>query len=247
VSAPSQDSPTPRSNLTQISTHWSKVKNPSHFVLRYGPAVRSYLGALVKNPNDSDEILQDFLLRVVKGGFERASPDRGRFRFYVKTAIRNAALTHLKKKHGHEVSGDDLSRFPAPEVQDPAEAVWLSGWRGCILDRAFRALEAHERRSPGNMFYTSLKLAVDHPGEDSEQLAARAKARTGREVRADAFRKQLSRARRQFARLIVTEVAETLEGASPERVEEELREAGLMDYVKEFLPADWRTRGTLPD
>ncbi|MBI3724758.1 hypothetical protein HY251_12505 [bacterium] len=237
----------PKQSLNQISTHWSKVGNPSHFVLRYGPAVRHYLDAIVKNSNDAEEVLQDFLLRVVKHGFDRATPDRGRFRFYVKAAVRNAAFTHLKRKRGREQSSDDLSRVPAPDAREPADDVWLSSWRSCILDRAWRALDLHERSSPGNLFHTTLRLAADHPNESSDALAARASSQRGQELKPDAFRKQLSRARRHFAKLIVTEVAETLETPTPERVEEELIEAGLMDYVKEFLPPDWRTQGTLPD
>ena len=63
----------------------------------------------------------------------------------------------------------------------------------------------------------------------------------------EAFRKQVSRARRLFAELLVAETARTLDNPTPLAVEEELIDIGVMKYVKAFLPADWRTSGKLLD
>jgi hypothetical protein len=88
-----------------------------------------------------------------------------------------------------------------------------------------------------------LRLVLDHPEDDSEALAARVSESLGHPFRADAFRKQLSRARRLFARFLVIEVTRTLDYPTPERIEEELSELGLMRYVRRFLPPDWTLRG----
>jgi hypothetical protein len=45
---------------------------------------------------------------------------------------------------------------------DRAEADWLGDWQRCLLDGAFRALEAHQRQSPGNLFCTGLRLSPSH-------------------------------------------------------------------------------------
>src|SRR5262249_33766636 len=97
-------------------------------------------------------------------------------------------------------------------------------------------LESHQRRSPGNLFFTALRLTVDHPEEDSEALAARAGAFAGKPVRADAFRKQLSRARQLFAQLLIQEGMQTLEQPTTEMLTEELLELGLMEYVRDYVP-----------
>jgi len=110
-----------------------------------------------------------------------------------------------------------------------------------------QALDHHEGAAPGNRFYTVLRLSLDHPAEDSAALAARVTALMGRPFRADAFRKQLSRARRLFAELLVREVVQTLEEPTPEQIEAELIDVGLMPFVRPFLPADWRSRGRLTD
>jgi RNA polymerase sigma factor (sigma-70 family) len=248
-SKPLPDQPTraedgPAVCLDQISTRWSLIGDPAQFVLRYAPAIRRYLGALLRDGDAVEEVVQEFLLRVCERRFTPEQVERGRFRAYLKAAVRNAALSYLRRKPAHHHDEARLRQLPAdggpPSATDQA---WLDEWRRCLLDRAWEALEDHQRRTPGNLAHTVLRLAVDHPGDDSPALAARA----GRPLRADAFRKQLSRARRLFARFLVSEVAQTLEAPTPEQVEEELCDLGLLHHVRPFLPPDWRTHGRLPD
>jgi hypothetical protein len=228
----------PVPGLNQISTHWATIHNPASFTVRYAPAIRAYLLALLGDEHEADEATQEFLLRVVQRGFARANPEQGRFRDYLKTAVRNAALTRRGRKRPAALSAalaEGLS-------DDSAEADWLSDWQRCLLERAWRALEVQQRRSPGNLFYTVLRVSAEHPDEDSAALAARVSVLAGRELRADTFRKQLSRARRLFAEVLLEEVARTLADPSPARLEEELIELGLLSYVRHFLPEDWRSR-----
>jgi RNA polymerase sigma-70 factor (ECF subfamily) len=223
----------PKAALDQISTRWSLISDPVQFVLRYAPAIRQYLEALLKDPDDAEEVAQDFFLAGLQRGFLRTDDLRGRFRDYLKTGVRNAALTHLRRRKSSHASGPDPAQLPAPSG---AEDEWVAGWRRCLLDRAWQALDRHQARSPGNLGYTVLRLAAGHPDEDSEALAARAAVLAGRPLRADAFRKQLSRARRLFAEFLAAEVAQTLEAATPERLEDELSDLGLMAYVRAYLP-----------
>lgn len=245
--APMADSG-PDFRLDQISTRWNVVRDPAQFLLRYGPAVRRYLSALLKNPDDVDEVLQDFLARGIERGFIRTEALRGRFRDYLKSAVRNAALSYLRRQKPVVQGEQILENLAAPADAEPgADRQWEAEWKQCVLGRAWQGLESHEHRSPGNLHHTVLRLTVEHPEEDSKELAARASALSGRPLRPDAFRKQISRARRLFAELLITEVAQTLEDPTPEQVEEELVEVGLMEFVREFLPADWRTRGQLSE
>jgi RNA polymerase sigma factor (sigma-70 family) len=235
----------PAPGLDQISTRWRLITDPEQFVLRYAPAIHKYLEALLKNAHDAEEVAQDFLLRSLQKGFVPPAELRGRFRDYLKVAVRNTALNHLRRKKPSRAAGPlDQAADAEP---DAAEREWLAEWQRCVLDRAWQALDSHQGRSPGNLFYTVLRLSADHPQDDSATLAARATALAGRPLRADAFRKQLSRARRLFAELLVKEVALTLETATPGQVEEELSELGLLPYVRDFLPPDWRSRGKLTD
>ncbi len=236
-------------DLDRITTQWSAVNDPERFLLRYAGAIRAYLQSLLKNAANADDVAQEFFLRVVQHGFARAAQDRGRFRDYLKIAVRNAGLTHLRRlQRQPDVLGDALLDSVSVEPAESAEdQEWLADWRRCLLDRVWRALEQHEHLASGNQFCTVLRLSVDHPSEDSPALARRASERSGRPLTAEAFRKQLSRARRAFAELLVQEVAQTLDDPTPLATEEELVAVGLMQHVQPFLPSDWRTRGQLAD
>jgi hypothetical protein len=229
----------PKSLLEHISTDWPLIGDPVRFVMRYARAIHKYLCAILNDPHDAEEVSQDFLTRVVERGFAQDRVTRGRFRDYLKAAVRNAARSQLRRKQLPQADEGALAELPDPgDTSAAADREWLAEWRQCLLDRAWHGLESHERASPESLFYTALRLSTDHPGEDSPALAARASQRVGRTVRPAAFRKQLSRARRQFARLVVHEVKQTLEDQHADAVYEELADLGLMDFVRDVLPAD---------
>jgi len=77
-----------------------------------------------------------------------------------------------------------------------------------------------------------LRTSVKHPEEDSKMLAVRVYSLTGQEMTPEAFRKQLSRARRRFGDLIVQEVSRTLSSATEETIDEELQSLDLLKYVR---------------
>jgi RNA polymerase sigma factor (sigma-70 family) len=240
----------PGSRLDNISTHHSLLREAHQpppecsaaarqaLVMRYNRAVRRYLGALLHDEHDADEAAQEVVIKMLRGDFARVNPERGRFRDYLKAAVRNTALSYLNRRRRDPVTLDEL---PSAEPDRGGEDRWLADWRKTLLGTALQALKAHQRARPGNFSATVLVLLSGHPEEDSEQLAARVSAAVGRPVRADAVRKQVSRARRKLAELLLAEVARTLDEPTPQRVEEELIEVGLMPYVRAFLPGDWKS------
>ena len=232
----------PKSRLEEISTRWNQVGDPLQFVMRYGPAIEKYLVALIGNPNDAADVSQQFLTTMMQHRFANASESEGRFRQYLKTAVRNAARMYFRKQKSAKdvaVAPDWLADLPQREPQ--AEAKYLDGWRRCSLDRAWAALHRQQQATPNSLVFAVMQLNREFgEQEDSAALAQRLSASIGREVSAEAFRKQLSRARRSFAELLVREVAQTLQDPTPEDVEAELAETGLMRSIRSFLPADWR-------
>lgn len=237
MSRPSPAPLSPQTYLDEISTRWGDVGNPRQFVMRYATAIRRYLASLIKNSTDADDVCQDFLLNALTNGFAHASPDRGRFRKYLKTAVRNAALMHFRKARRSSAPGQlsHEAELLLVEKHAGADAQWLGDWGGCVLERAWSELHAHQRRTPGNTFHTALRLWVDFPDDDSKQLAVRASDSLGRSLQPDNFRKQLSRARRMFAELLIAEVTQTLENPSAKSIRGELQELGLIRWVGRFL------------
>ncbi len=75
-------------HLSQISTTWTmcfqahqgteegEVKEARRLLLqRYGAAVYGYLRAALKDPDATDEMYQEFALKLVRGDFKRAHPE----------------------------------------------------------------------------------------------------------------------------------------------------------------------------
>ncbi len=223
--------------IDQIETDWSIVHEPAHVVLRYARAVQRYIHAIIVNSHDAEEVSQEFLLWVTQHGLPRTNKDRGRFRDYLKTVVRNAALNFLRRSHAVKQRTVDMSQFAAVQnSQSPWDHEWIEQWRECLLERAWARLKHAEALSAGKCGFTVLQLRVAHPEADSEALAQKVSALSQRPIRPDAFRKQLSRARRQFAQYLVDEVAQTLDCPEPPDVESELADLGLMQYVRHFLP-----------
>jgi RNA polymerase sigma-70 factor (ECF subfamily) len=220
----------PKSRLDQISTRWDAVRDPVRFVMRYAPAIEGFLRVLVKNPQDAEDVSQEFLAGVFRRGFPPESNLHGRFRNYLIAAVRNAARAHFRGKSAAAVEDANLDEIPDPrEPQSAADREWLNSWRQCLLDRVWEALENHEHKSPESHYHLVLRLAADHPDADSQALARQAG------LRPEAYRKQLSRARRKFAKLLMEEVARTLALPTPPAIEEELVELGLMAYVRDQI------------
>lgn len=232
--SPSVDS-LPKLELAEISTRWSSLGDPARFVLRYSPAIRAYLQALIRHEQDAEDVLQDFLARFVERGLPRIDPSRGRFRDYLKTAVRNIAFTHLRRRRPPQWSDEQWAAM-ADQRAAEADAVYDRQWTKCLVDRIWSAVEAHEAAHPSSLAATVLRIHLEHHRrEDSKQLAARVAAEVGRPIRPDAFRKQLSRARRLYAELLIAEVRPTLERPTDSSIEEELAELGLLDRLRRFL------------
>jgi RNA polymerase sigma factor (sigma-70 family) len=228
-----------KSRLDDISTEWAIVRDPGRFVLRYASAIHRYVAALVTNRHDADEVAQEFFLRVTQHGFIRTRQEGGRFRDYLKAAVRNAALNFLRRNRAPKPADSGIFEAAlADKTMLAADQAWAAEWRRSLLDRACRSLEKHQRRSPGNLFHTVLNMLVDNPLDDAETLAVRTSALIGRPLQPAAFRKQVSRARRMLARLLVQEVAQTLDEPTPEHIKEELIELALWEYVRGYLATD---------
>jgi RNA polymerase sigma-70 factor (ECF subfamily) len=225
--------PTPKSVLEQISTCWPMIHNPVQFVMRYARAIQKYVAAIVRDPHDAEDVAHDFLVRVFDKGFCPENVSRGRFRDYLKSAVRYVAISHLRQRRSAEMTEEMLASIIQPDSE--ADRTYSSEWRTCVLERAWQAIELHQQQNADNLFYSVLRLYSDDPKTSSDDHAVKLSEQLGRTVRADAFRQQLHRARKHFAKLIVEEVRQTIQNPNSESIEQELIDLDLMEFVRESL------------
>lgn len=238
------------SRLEAIVTRWSllgQARDGSEFssaearnalALRYVPAVRRYVGAILRDDHDADDVTQDVVVRLLAGDFGGADPNRGRFRDLLKTAVRNMVRNYLNRQKRRRGSGLDPSLLEEEGDASGADDPWTGEWRKQVLDLAWNSLQQEQRRRPQGNAYAVLRLRMDYPDDSSEQLAARLSQQLGREVKPDAFRQQLKRARTLFAELLVAEVSRGLANPSPEAIQEEFASLGLLPLVRDLLPSE---------
>jgi RNA polymerase sigma factor (sigma-70 family) len=233
----------PTGRLDAITTRWSLIRQAhtgdrdaqtarSALVLRYAKSVRGYVGGMLKNREDADELAQEVVVRLLKGDFAGADPTRGRFRDLLKTAARNMVRNFWEKQSRRRPVDADLGLVAETvSAGDP----WLASWQKTILDHTWGALKDFEKANPKNPAHTLLRLRTDFPDDTSEQLAEKLSKKTGSAIRPDACRQTLRRARLKFAELLVEEIRLGLDDPTPARVQEELAALELLDYVRDFL------------
>src|SRR4051794_37045137 len=108
--------------LEELSTCWSVLFEAhgdsaaaaraaqGRLLERYGPAVRRYLLAAVRDPHAADDLFGEFGLRLVRGDFRQARPEVGRFRRLLKVALYRMVIDHQRRQ----------ARRPQPLTADSA-------------------------------------------------------------------------------------------------------------------------------
>lgn len=225
----------PPSFLEVISTRWSQVDSPPQFVMRYEPAIRRYLTAILKDADAAAEVTQEFLVRVFDKSFQVNRVKTARFRDYLKAAVRNTAMSHFRRKPLPMATPAELANLESPAQEDVYDPAWTANWRKCLIERVWHALEMKQRASEGCYYFTVLKFLSEHPNATSQVAAQHVSEKIGRPYRADACRQQYVRARRHFAELIVIELKASLADPSFEALEAELIDLDLMKYVRDYL------------
>jgi RNA polymerase sigma factor (sigma-70 family) len=244
-----------RSHLSQISTRWSVVwqahqgtRNAAAdaqglLVQRYLPAIYRYALGVLRDPDAADEVVQEFALRLVRGDFHRADPERGRFRDYVKTVLYHLITDYHKGKRGRGQAlpepADVADREPGTHLSDRD---FLDRWRETLLNQTWQALEEHDQQT-GKLFHMVLRFRSENPGLPSGEMAAQLSARLGKPLTDAGVRQTLHRAREKFAELLVIEVGRSLQSNDPERIEQELMDLELLAYCRSALRRQGRPSG----
>lgn len=240
-------------NLGNIKTRWSMIRQAHDsapkgdsssqareaLVMRYASAIRKFVQIVVKDDHLADELAQDAIIRLLKGDFSGADPNRGRFRDLLKTAIRNMARNHWAKANRRSSVAFDLQLIDSGE-SDELDEMWTNQCRDMVLSVAWQRLQEWEETNSESVAFTVLKLRSQFPDDSSTQIAERLSEKIGKTYKPDTTRQQLRRARVRFADYLVSEIADGLAEPTPDNLKDELNSLGLYSSVRDVLPAEWK-------
>jgi RNA polymerase sigma-70 factor (ECF subfamily) len=239
-------------HLSQISTLWTLLARAHEgaeeeglaakriMLERYSAPVYRYLLAAVRSPDTADELFQEFALRVVRGDFRGANPQRGRFRSYLKTSLQHLIIDFTRKRR--HVSLTDSTPEPAAEESSllDSDREFQESWRTELMNRAWTALAQLEQQT-GQPLHTVLRFRTDHPLVRSPQMAEQLAPLLGQSVSPEWVRKRLFLAREKFTDFLLAEVALSLENPTVDELEQELTDLGLLNYCQAAL-LRWREK-----
>jgi RNA polymerase sigma factor (sigma-70 family) len=245
-------------HLSQMTTVWTMVYQASsgkpdqvgdavsQLMLKYAGAVHRYLLKILRDPDVAADLDQEFALRFLRGDFRNCDPTRGRFRDYVKRALQNLVNDYYRRQRPN-VSMDAVFCEPVTEDTDPPqfEVEFLESWKKDLLERAWRVLLDLEKKS-SLPYYTVLRLRVDYPDLRSHKLAEKLSSVVGRTVTAGAFRQAVQRARSKYVNFLINEVKASLQDPTPEDIEEELGDLGLLEFCRSYLKQPEESPGYTP-
>lgn len=223
--------------LSRIETHWTALLVAhgaagdaravrDRLIGRYAGAVYRYLLGAVRDPDVAADLCQDFAVRFLRGDFRRATPERGRFRNYVKSALVNLVNDH----HRQRQAGPKPLAVDAQAPALPSDVEFVGGWRLSLLDQTWKALAG---ANPA--FHAVLLLRVENPDMPSPEMAERLTGQLGRPVTPENVRKSLQRAHVKFAELLLDQVADSLEDPTADDIEAELQSLDLLKYCRSAL------------
>jgi hypothetical protein len=211
--------------------------DPDNLANVYGEVIRDYLQALLGNDLDLQEVNQWLHVRIAQGDFSHWQAIRGgaRFRKFLKKHVFWAAMEYkrlLRKERKRRATLPEV--FPDLSTVEPAigpeDGQYRAGYLTALVRLALRKLKDYETRTPRSDAYKLIKkqLAGADGPVGTESLCRFLCEETGNQKSPEAVRTALHRARKQFARLLVDVVRETLAEPTAENLKDELNELGLI-------------------
>jgi RNA polymerase sigma-70 factor (ECF subfamily) len=236
--------------LSSIESHWTllfqahtgnadlRLEAQKQLLLRYYGAVYRYLLGIVHDLQVAEELTQDFAVRFLRGEFHRADPGEGRFRDFLKAALRHLAHDYWRKQGRAprflEEDGALGQAATASTADSSFDRQFLDKWREELLSRTWEGLAAVEAGT-GHPYLTILQRKTQEPGIRSAQIAEQLSSQLKKPFTEVAVRQLLHRAREMFADLLVEEVVQSIESRELDKLEQELVDLDLLQYCQSAL------------
>jgi len=199
---------------------------------RYWYPLYAFVRRHGRDHHEAEDCTQEFLAQLLSAdGLKRARPERGRFRTFLLSGMRNFLVSEWRRTHAAKRGGglaavpiglrDSDDRF-CHEPPDPGltpEQAFDRSWALGMIDRAVGELRAeYDESGRGGLFDALAPQIWGNSAAIPESVAEKA-AQLG--LTAQAYNVALHRARRRLGDRLRALVAETV--ADPKEIDAELR------------------------
>lgn len=195
----------------------------------YWSPVFEFLRRQGRDPEDSQELTQEFFKRILEGGIGKVSPDKGRFRSYLLGALKHFLADRQRDEgrikcggsveiHSIDSGGSDTSPgLPIPDRSQPApDAFFDRDWALALIERGLVAVQQSFDKAGKEEYFNVLKPWLMGNSTDLSQSAAAAKLG----LSSNAVTVAIHRLRKSFRSAIQAELAATV--TNPDDLDEEL-------------------------
>ena len=190
----------------------------------------AYVRRRVRDPEQAQDLIQDFFTRLLEMNLiEKADPQRGRFRAFLLTSLRNFLTNEWTKKQAVKrgqgrapwsldlQSGETRYRAEPVDTLTP-EKLFERRWAETLLDRVTEQLRAEYVRTGKQAHFDQLVPFLVGRNEEVSYAAAAARLR----ISEGAAMVAAHRMRRRFRDLLRAEISETV--ADPQAVDDEIQQ-----------------------
>ncbi len=234
--SPAERSPFPKTQWSMVLYAGAGTDTLAHRALEslcrgYWQPLYFFVRRQGRDHHDAEDATQQFLAQLLAGdGLQRARPERGRFRTFLLSGLRNFLTSEWRRSHAEKRGGGLASESMAqnssasieikPEVADHGltpEQAFDRHWAQSMIDRAVLDLRAEYEASGRRVIFDAIAPLIwgQHREDDFPE---RAKA-IGLTV--NTLRVALHRARRRLGERLRAQVAETVADSS--EIDAELR------------------------
>ena len=242
---------TQHSHISRILTNPNVLEDPQSFFELYSLPIRRFFLCLCRNADEADEQCQEFALKFMSGSFHSFDPSKGRFRDFLKSALRN----QVKR------NGKLAARRPGaiPDEHDVADPDQVSPFDRAICE--FNAFEGeqikhlvdkdmHANEVDGKNRYHSLLQFVLHYQRDRLQAFAESGGRSkipvqaivdfyreqhGEVVTPDTAKQRMHRAKSAYASKMISEIAVRQRNPTYATIRQDAEEMNVLVYVSKEL------------
>lgn len=196
----------------------------------YWPPIYSFIRNSGYAPEDAEDHTQGFFEKVLRlETFDAADPTKGKLRTFLLQGISNYLASYHRGDHAKKRDSRKLESFDAWKAEnihrlepshgaDP-EVLFLRQWTLTIINSAVEKVEKEFVRKNKMEVFEVIKPMLDG-GPDQEHTYQEFSEKLG--MTEEAFRQQVSRARKRLVKMLRAQVAATLDNPSETDIDNEV-------------------------